>query len=285
MLPAKHSFSALGTVWQIDTAEPLTNSLKTIIAERIETFDATYSRFRNDSLVHTIATTPGTYSLPPDAPALFDFYRELYDLTGGAVTPLIGDMLERAGYDAAYSLTPRTQLPLPAWDDVLTITSTELVTTVPITIDIGAAGKGYLVDIIAQLLNRHDITDYVIDASGDLIHRGSTAHLVGLEHPARPGVVIGTVPVENRSLCASATTRRAWGNGLHHIFNPHTERPVDDVTATWVLAHSTMLADGLATALFLYDPAVLAEHYDFSYVRYHSNGSLDYSTNFEGELF
>jgi FAD:protein FMN transferase len=285
MLPARYPFSALGTAWQIDTAEPLTSSLKTAIAQRIEAFDMTYSRFREDSLIHQIATTPGTYRLPPDAPALFDFYRELYTLTDGAVTPLIGSMLERAGYDATYSLTPREQLPLPAWDDVLTITDTELITTAPITIDVGAAGKGYLVDTIAKLLDQHGVTDYVIDASGDLIHRGATTHIVGLEHPFEPGNVIGTVPVENQSLCASATTRRAWGNGLHHVFNPHTQRPVEDITATWVLANSTMLADGLATALFLCDPAILAARYDFSYVRYHSNGSLDYSTNFAGEIF
>ena len=285
MLPASHSFSALGTAWQIDTQSPLDDALKQVIAERIELFDATYSRFRDDSLVHTIASTPGSYALPSDAIALFHFYRELYDLTDGAVTPLIGSMLERAGYDATYSLTSTQQVALPAWDDVLVITDTHITTNMPVTIDIGAAGKGYLVDIIARILDEHQIADYVIDASGDIRHKGTTKHIVGLEHPHQPGVVIGTVPVENASLCASATTRRSWGDGLHHVFNPHTMQPVQDITATWVLADSTMLADGLATALFLCEPEILAKQYDFQYVRYFTDGSLDYSTNFEGELF
>jgi thiamine biosynthesis lipoprotein len=285
MLPASHSFSALGTMWQIDTKEPLSYNLKEVIAERIEKFDTTYSRFRGDSLVHAIATAPGAYSLPPDAPALFDFYRELYDLTDGAVTPLIGTMLERAGYDATYSFTPQQQHPLPAWDDVLTVTRTQLTTTTPITIDVGAAGKGYLVDIIASILDHYQVLDYVIDASGDMRHSGATKHVVGLEHPTQPGIVIGSVPVENTSLCASATTRRSWGNNLHHVFDPRTMNPVDNIVATWVLAASTMLADGLATALFLCDPATLASKYDFQYVRYHTDGSVDYSTNFKGEVF
>lgn len=285
MLPASHSFSALGTEWQIDTKELLSDNIKQIIAERIEKFDATYSRFRDDSLVHAVATKPGTYLLPSDAAMLFEFYRELYDLTDGAVTPLIGTMLERAGYDATYSLIPQQQQPLPAWDDVLTITPAQLTTTAPITIDVGAAGKGYLVDIIASILAQHNVTDYVIDASGDMKHAGTTKHMVGLEHPTQPGIVIGRVPVENTSLCASATTRRAWGNNLHHVFDPRTMNPVDTIVATWVIAGSTMLADGLATALFLCDPALLATKYDFQYVRYHTDGSVDYSTNFKGELF
>ena len=43
--------------------------------------------------------------------------------------------------------------------------------TEPIVLDVGAAGKGYLVDIIATLLEDHDIYDYTIDASGDIKQR------------------------------------------------------------------------------------------------------------------
>ncbi|MBV6760324.1 hypothetical protein KV605_28200 [Rhodococcus opacus] len=37
------------------------------------------------------------------------------------------------------------------------------------------------------------------------------------------------------SLYASATTRRLWGAGLHHVLDGRTRRPVADVVATWVL--------------------------------------------------
>lgn len=285
MLPAKHPFTALGTEWQIDTLEPLPENLKRAIHERINMFDQTYSRFRDDSLVHRIATTPGTYQFPDDASELFAFYHDLYQLSGGAVTPLIGSTLERAGYDAAYSLVPRPQTAVPKWDDVLTIDGTTITMTQPVTIDVGAAGKGYLVDIISTMIETAGIADYVVDGSGDLRHHGITRNVVGLEHPLEPGVIIGTVAVENASLCASSTTRRAWGNGLHHVFNPHTLQPVDDIVATWVLADKALHADGLATALFFTDPSAFIQHYTFDYVRYHHDGSVDYSHNFQGELF
>lgn len=45
------TFEAIGTRWEIETREPLGFQLKQRILERIEQFDATYSRFRQDSLV------------------------------------------------------------------------------------------------------------------------------------------------------------------------------------------------------------------------------------------
>lgn len=284
MLPASHRFIALGTQWQIDTAAPLPDALQQAISERVETFDHAYSRFRDDSLIHTVATTPGTYTFPDDARTLFAFYRALYDLTNGTVTPLIGNTLERAGYDASYSLTPRPQTPVPTWDDALRVDDTTITTTRPITLDVGAAGKGYLVDIIGERLEAANIHDYVVDGSGDLRHRGPSRNIVGLEHPRQPGTIIGRVSVENASLCASSTTKRAWGE-LHHIFNPHTLAPVDNIIATWVIADQAMIADGLATALFFVEPSVLAQQYAFEYVRYRHDGSVDYSTNFHGEIF
>ena len=285
MLPAKHTFTALGTQWQIDTFKPLSDQLRQAIHARIETFDHTYSRFRDDSIVRRVATTPGTYEFPADAKELFKWYRDLYELTDGAVTPLIGNTLERAGYDSTYSLTPKAQVAVPVWDGVMTVTDTTLTTTQPVTLDVGAAGKGYLVDIISQLLEDAGITDYVVDGSGDLRHHGASANIVGLEHPLEPGMIIGTVPVQNASLCASSTTKRAWSKGLHHIFNPHTQRPVDDIVATWVIAQRALHADGLATALFFVEPSALTQRFAFDYVRYHRDGSVDYSPTFQGELF
>jgi thiamine biosynthesis lipoprotein len=158
-------------------------------------------------------------------------------------------------------------------------------TEMPVTLDVGAAGKGRLVDMIAGLLDEAKLEEYVIDASGDLLHKGSSHNRVGLEHPRKPGTIIGIVDVQNQSLCASADNRRTWGNGLHHIFDPETKRPVRDIIATWVMTDEAMIADGLATALFFVGPTVLAETYTFQYIRMHADGSLDYSHDFGGELF
>jgi thiamine biosynthesis lipoprotein len=100
----------------------------------------------------------GVYEFPDDSLALLAFYRRLYDITGGAVTPLIGGALEDLGYYAGYRLTPAsTMRPTPAWDEVMIWQGSTLHTSAPVVFDVGAAGKGYLVDIVAAMLERFGV--------------------------------------------------------------------------------------------------------------------------------
>ncbi len=285
MLQNSIRFDAIGTHWQIDTNEKIPDRLLNKIHSRIEAYDKTYSRFRPDSLFTRVALKKGLYEFPDDAQHVIEFYHNLYKLTDGRVTPLIGSMLERAGYDANYSFQSKPQQQLPKWEEVLDWNGSTLQTTSPVTLDIGAAGKGYLIDLIAAIFDKAMIRDYVIDASGDLRHRGLSKNLVGLEHPFEHIRIIGVVDVRNGSICASATNRRSWGSNMHHIFDPLTKAPVEDIVATWVMSKEAMIADGLATALFFVDSEILASHYDFQYVRMYKDGTIDYSRGFKGELF
>lgn len=285
MLKHSTTFEAIGTQWSIETDVPLSKDLKATIHARIEAFDKTYSRFRKDSLISKIAKKEGIVTFPEDAALLFGFYDALYTATKGKVTPLIGGMLEKAGYDADYTFLASKQTKLPAWDQVTTRNGVILEVKQPVTIDVGAAGKGYLVDIICQLLDDAAIDEYVVDASGDLRHKGTSENRVGLEHPLERGKVIGAIDVQNKSLCASATNRRQWAEGQHHIFDPDLMAPTTEILATWVLADSTMLADGIATALFFTDPSVLRKTFTYEFLRMHADGSIDYSHAFEGKLF
>ena len=285
MLKANYSFEAIGTQWSIETETKIPVELKNTIQRRIEAFDSTYSRFRKDSLVTKIAQKPGEYLFPKDTDKLLSFYSQLYAITNGKVTPLIGDMISRAGYDADYSLKPLTQKPIILWDDAVMWDGTTLKTNQPVTLDFGAAGKGYLIDIISDILNEHSVTEYVVDGSGDLKHKGTSMNKIGLEHPLDATKIIGAIDVQNRSFCASTSNRRAWGEGMHHIFDPDEMAPTRDIIATWVIADEAMIADGLATALFFTDPRTLREKYDYEYVRMHANGVLDYSAYFKDSLF
>ncbi|MDX2775752.1 FAD:protein FMN transferase [Streptomyces caniscabiei] len=283
--PDRWTFEAFGTNWAVETDQPLSSVAKQAVMERLSRFDETYSRFRDDSLVMKMGRQPGTYTFPSDFPGLYAFYADLYELTGGKMTPLIGRQLEQAGYDKTYSLQPGKLTDVPAlmdaitWDGERTVTSRQ-----PMTFDVGAAGKGYAVDLIAPIIEK-EASAYVIDASGDIRHRGRTGERIGLEHPNDPSRIIGVAALKNRSLCASAVNRRAW-QGVHHIIDPLAKKPVEDVVATWVISDTTLQADGLATALFFVDSLYdLVERYRFEFVRMFQNGSVDYSPGFEGELF
>lgn len=284
--PEDFRFDGIGTRWEISTPRPLDASVRARLLALVERYDGDWSRFRSDSTVGAMARQPGRYELPPEAADLGRLYRSLYEVTGGAMTPLIGGSLERLGYDAAYSLRPAgNALPAPRWEDVLTWDGNVLTTTAPVVLDIGAAGKGQLVDLLAIELRSCGVGSFVIDASGDLLHRGPDPVSVALEHPYDPARAIGTVPLAGGALCASASNRRAWGDGLHHVLDGTTGLPVSMAVATWTMAESTMVADALATALFFVPGSELEQSFDFSWLTVFSDGSAAYSAGFEGTLF
>ncbi|WP_188511830.1 FAD:protein FMN transferase [Conyzicola nivalis] len=285
-MPASHRFDAIGTRWQVDTVDPLPAGLVEQIAARVEAFDRTYSRFRDDSLVSAIARTPGSYPFPDDAGELFELYRRLYEATDAAVSPLVGRTLETMGYDRGYSLRALEQrAPVPRWEDSIAWHDGALTTLRPLVLDVGAAGKGYLVDIVGRLLVAAGLHEFVVDASGDIVHAGPAPIRVALEHPLDGTKAVGVVELANGSLCASASNRRAWGDGLHHIIDATTGLPADRVIATWAMAKTGLEADGLATALFLAEPARLAHTFDFDFVRMFATGRVERSPHLNGELF
>jgi thiamine biosynthesis lipoprotein len=256
------------------------------ISARIERFDRDWSRFRDDSLVTRIARHPGRHRLPDDAGPLLDLYRELYEVTSGRVSPLVGGALESLGYDREYSLRPRaTPQAVPSWSDAIAWDGEYLETATPVVLDVGAAGKGYLIDLVSALLFDEGIGEHVVDASGDLLARGEVRMRVALEHPGDPRKAIGVVELHDGALAASATNRRAWGPGLHHVLDAVTGAPTSGVLATWALAPTALLADGAATALF-FDPSPdWVQRREIHYVRMFASGAAELSPSYPGELF
>lgn len=283
-------FEAIGTRWQIDIAEALAapeeQALLRAIHQRIAAFDATYSRFRDDAWVARLARHAGVYELPSDAAPLFALYQDLYRHTNGAMTPLIGQTMVEAGYDATYSLQPKTLHTPPKWEDVLIFNENTVTMLRPALLDFGAAGKGYLIDLVGDVIRAAGITSYCINAGGDILQRSTSGKSVriGLEHPGATTQVIGVASLANASICGSAGNRRAWGD-YHHIIHPHTLQSPRDIVATWVVAETAMLADALATAVYFVSPEMLAPHYQFAYLLMRYDGAVAMSPNFPGELF
>lgn len=245
-----------------------------------------WSRFRNDSLVARIAASAGAWRLPAEAGPLLDVYRRLYEATDGAMSPLVGRSLESLGYDRAYSLRASgAPTAAPAWEDAIAWDGESLTTLRPVTLDVGAAGKGYLVDLVTELLVAAGHRDVIVDGSGDIRHAGPSPIRVALEHPTDAKRAIGIANVTNGAICSSASNRRAWGTGLHHVIDATTGLPTTRVIATWAIAATGLEADGLSTALFFADPARLAEQFDFEYVRVLATGAIEFSPNLDGELF
>lgn len=252
------AFEALGTSWEITTDRALPNAATERVGAELDRIDRFWSRFRTDSTVAEMARSSGRWSVASSDRPLIDWYRTLYTWTGGAVSPLVGQILDDAGYDADYSLTPADSIASARrWDDVIGWDGDELVIHTPTLLDVGAAGKGFAVDRAAAIIADY-VTEFIVDAGGDMVISPRAEPVrIALEHPLDATKAIGVVALAGGALCGSASNRRAWAH-WHHIVDPRTAEPVTDVLATWVYAGDAMTADGLATALFFTPAAQLA---------------------------
>lgn len=283
-------FEAIGTHWVVEFNQPTPSVVESEVLEavhqRIEAYDRTYSRFRKDSVVTEISLSTGVYILPEDSVELFSVYYDLYKRTQGKFTPLIGQVLVDAGYDSEYSLNTKSLHTPGNWEAAITYADTHLTVNTPTLLDFGAGGKGHLIDLVGQVLQHFGITSFLIDGSGDLLHRTQTEKKIriGLEHPENTQQVIGVAELGSGSLCASAGNRRKWGN-FHHIIDPTTLQSAQRAVATWVIADQALIADALATCLFLEDAKVFQSGYEFEYAVIHADYSLDVSAGFSAEFF
>ncbi|WP_143226343.1 FAD:protein FMN transferase [Actinomyces provencensis] len=248
------TFEAIGTQWRITTPDPLPERVRSAVSTVIEDYDRAFSRFREDSLVTRMSRAAGTFELPSCAAELLETYERLGDLTHGAVNPLVGASLVHLGYGPDYRLTPLPgHLPAPAWDEVVSREGSRLTTSTPLTLDVGAVGKGQLVDLVVEEVLSHGVPVVLVDAGGDVAGVGPRRR-VGLEDPQDPARVIGVVTSAGGAVCGSSTNRRTWAPGVHHVLDARTGRPVRGVQATWAAAPCAMLADAATTALFFEGP-------------------------------
>lgn len=283
----RFNFEAIGTSWTIDIYGKKSvdvSDLREKIDEEIKNFSNVFSRFDEKSEISKAGLKSRKIKIPKKYSELILIYKKLYDLSEGLFTPLVGNLLVEAGYDSKYSLISGKLNQVPDWEEVVEYSDFILNIKKSNLLDFGAGGKGFLIDLIGKLFEKEKIYSYCIDGSGDILYFGKDLLRVGLEHPKNKNQVIGVSEIKNQSICASSGNRRKWGD-FHHIFNPHSLKSVDEVLSAWVVAENGLVADCIATFLFLCEPEKLKNDFTFEYFILYPDYTFKKSNNFQGEIY
>ncbi|WP_421791780.1 FAD:protein FMN transferase [Gardnerella sp. DNF01157] len=294
---------ALGTGIIISSSKPIPQGVEQRIHAFVEEYERTLSRFREDSLVSRMACAEhgGDFEFPSWAGSLFAIYDEFYDATRGAFDACIGADLLALGYDNSVQFVPestvsasensgsvsgswskyRRALPVK-WADISRDDSgTTLHTNQPVQLDFGAAGKGYFVDLVTNILKDElgddslSDCDFLVNAGGDMRACFSDEDYqikVALENPFDTTQAVGVASIASGALCASSAARKRWkvkdanclaDNAFEsnliatHLINALDGTPAQKLSASWAYipaktcAFPTAYADALATALFV----------------------------------
>ncbi len=136
--------------------------------------------------------------------------------------------------------------------------------TIPdLYLDLSALAKGYAVDKVAELLEKHGFSNFLVEIGGELRLKGKNINgnpwRIGIEKPVVNNRLIQKVlPVTNISMATSGDYRNFFeDNGVRfsHTIDPRTGKPITHKLASvTIFADTTMKADAFATAMMVLGP-------------------------------
>ncbi len=124
------------------------------------------------------------------------------------------------------------------------------------SVDVNGIAKGWIMDRAVDTAFAHPgVLDVMINAGGDLRHKGPLGMMVGIEDPARPFdnlPPMTVVQLRDGALATSGGGRRGWrirGRWYGHVIDPRSGWPADAVASASVIAREAATADAVATTL------------------------------------
>lgn len=224
------------------------------------------------SLVNDLAAAQ-LVRVGPDLLELLKLAREAWELTEGAFDPTVGPLLKAWGFvDREGRIPSEAEIErLLAARGMSHVLVDEEKGTVEfdhegVSIDLGAIGKGYAVDVMARHLKARGIPVGAISSGRSSVLAwgmppGEECWSFEVVRPDDPAEALCTLQVEPGALSSSGAYERRFLRGAKeygHILNPRTGYPATTVRGATVWSESALLGDVLSTALFVQGPRAAA---------------------------
>jgi thiamine biosynthesis lipoprotein len=250
-----NAFKGLGTAFWIELflhenekkSLPLT-AIQKHLEETITSFDNTYSRFKEDSLLSQLnreRTIPYDHHLA----MMLTQAKEVSIATDTIFSLFIKEALEKKGYGEQIG-TPSAQFLLknPSITSDFVISKTSITLIGSKGVDLGGIGKGYLIDMLVDILRKEFSLQYfLINGGGDIYvssNHGEAVELY-LEHPTNEDEYIAKILLKDKAFCCSSSFKRRWekdGKMVNHFI-----APTDVWAASYLTGPTTTITDMYAT--------------------------------------
>ncbi len=158
------------------------------------------------------------------------------------------------------------------------------------SIDLGGIAKGYAIDRGSAVLKDMGITNFILNAGGDIYVSGTkdkdTLWKIGIKHPRNTNDLIAEFDLKDYAVATSGDYERFKiinGVRYHHILNPATGYPGKLSESSTILAPTAEEADATATYVFLLGWKKTLEDKTLNYplLIVASDGSVHYNLAFE----
>lgn len=215
----------------------------------------------------------------PEIIELIEYSKKMYDLTDGNINIAMGSLLGLWHEYREMSIDDPSKAAIPSKEeleaksehkniDAIEIdkeNSTVYINDPNVQIDIGAIGKGYATEKMANKLKENGFNRGILSVGGDDVIIGANPNSstgfwkIAVQNPFledKDNPYSSIISVKDTSVVTSGDYQRFFtvdGKNYHHIIDPATKYPSDKWKSVSVKADSIALADTLSTYLFIVD--------------------------------
>lgn len=233
-------------------------------AELIQEMEALWSVTNTKSEIYRANHSGGqTVSISNETAALLAFALDMAEQTNGALDPTIYPVLAAWGFTTDHKQVPSGEqiaslLQNVGYDRIL-LDGTELTVPDGMSLDLGAVGKGYVADLVTEVLTDYGIQSALLNLGGNIQAIGSRPDgsdwRIGVRAPWE-NETLGVLEISNAAIVTSGGYENYFedegGNIFWHILDPATGYPADSgLQSVTIIGSEGKLCDALSTALFV----------------------------------
>ncbi|MFO6422857.1 FAD:protein FMN transferase [Motilimonas sp. KMU-193] len=265
--------ATMGTYYRVKVVtEAITDvaSFQAELDKRLELVNDQMSTYRPQSELSLFNQAQQSHTVSPDTIKVVQQGIELAQLTQGALDITLGPLVNLWGFgpDAKPKQMPTAEQ-IAARKAItgvehLTIDGLTLHKAIPeLYVDLSSIAKGYGVDVLADYIESMGEHNYLVDIGGELKMKGHNdkdlAWRIAVEKPVTTERAIQQVITPGDNAVATSGDYRNYyeenGERFSHMINPSTGMPIKHkLVSVTVIDKSSMISDGLATALMVMGP-------------------------------
>ncbi len=227
--------------------------------------DEAMSAYREGSDIAMINASAGgsPVAVRPETIEVLEEAKRINALSGGAFDITIGPLLDLWGFGSQSFRVPERDEVEAVLVDLLGSDKIEIdgeggrvrLVKPGMEINLGGVAKGYGVDRAAQALRENRIAGALVNVGGDLYCLGEEEWRVGIRHPGEADKLMARISIKDKAVATSGGYENYFvsnGRRYYHIMDARKGYPADtDVVSVTIIAESCMLADALATTVFI----------------------------------
>ena len=228
------------------------------LADRYQAYDGVINLYT----IHNNAFETETLTLDPRLYHMIAYGKDWYLKSNGKLDISMGNVLDvwkqyRDAQTGVPTLEELKEQDTYSINDIVLLENNQIQNN-HVNIDLGSIAKGYATEMVGEYLESIGITNYLINAGGNVkvgTPKNKDKFSIGIEDPnSRVGDVCKVIYGKNISVVTSGGYERYYeyeGQKYHHIIDPNTFMPTNYMKSVTVITEDSRLGDILSTILFL----------------------------------